>query len=739
MTNSHLFLQMLWYGYYVPGWILGKVDKRMITLGKWITKHKNIILLAAVILLVPSAIGYVTTRVNYDVLSYLPATLETVEGQDILVDEFGMGAFSMVIAEGMTMKEAADLEKQIEGINHVTDVLWYDDFLDISVPTEMMPKKLQDAFFNGDATMMIALFDNTTSADDTMDAITDIRNTVGKNVFASGMSGVVTDIKNLALKEMPVYVVIASLLSLLVLFITMNSFLTPVIFLLNIGMAVVYNLGSNIFLGEISYITQALAAVLQLAVTMDYSIFLLESYEANKKRYPGDNKRAMAHAISNTFISVSSSSVTTIAGFLALCFMTFKLGTNIGIVMSKGVVIGVVACVTVLPAMILTFDKAIEKTTHREIIPPLEKLSHGIIKGRWVAIILFLIVLVPAVHGNSNYEIYYNIDKSLPKDIPSAEANDKLKEEFDMSNVHMVLLKDGLSAKEKNQMIKEIEEVDGVKWVIGINSLIGSNFPDTMIPSGIKEMLKTDNYELQFVCSDYASATDEVNAQIAEMSDIVKGYQKDAMVIGEAPLMKDLSDVTDIDLKNVNYISIAAIFLIILITFKSISIPVILVAVIEFAIACNMAVPFYADTPLPFVASIVIGTIQLGATVDYAILMTNRYHKERTVNGRSKKEAISIAHNTSIKSILTSGFCFFAATFGVSAYSEIDMISSICTLLSRGAVISMVVVIFILPAMLWVFDGIIARTSLDMIKAKVAHRDSVQNEIPAINEKSVSN
>ncbi len=739
MTNSHLFLQMLWYGYYVPGWILGKVDKRMITLGKWITKHKNIILLAAVILLVPSAIGYVTTRVNYDVLSYLPATLESVEGQDILVDEFGMGAFSMVIAEGMTMKEAADLEKQIEGINHVTDVLWYDDFLDISVPTEMMPKKLQDAFFNGDATMMIALFDNTTSADDTMDAITDIRNTVGKNVFASGMSGVVTDIKNLALKEMPVYVVIASLLSLLVLFITMNSFLTPVIFLLNIGMAVVYNLGSNIFLGEISYITQALAAVLQLAVTMDYSIFLLESYEANKKRYPGDNKRAMAHAISNTFISVSSSSVTTIAGFLALCFMTFKLGTNIGIVMSKGVVIGVVACVTVLPAMILTFDKAIEKTTHREIIPPLEKLSHGIIKGRWVAIILFLIVLVPAVHGNSNYEIYYNIDKSLPKDIPSAEANDKLKEEFDMSNVHMVLLKDGLSAKEKNQMIKEIEEVDGVKWVIGINSLIGSNFPDTMIPSDIKEMLKTDNYELQFVCSDYASATDEVNAQIAEMSDIVKGYQKDAMVIGEAPLMKDLSDVTDIDLKNVNYISIAAIFLIILITFKSISIPVILVAVIEFAIACNMAVPFYADTPLPFVASIVIGTIQLGATVDYAILMTNRYHKERTVNGRSKKEAISIAHNTSIKSILTSGFCFFAATFGVSAYSEIDMISSICTLLSRGAVISMVVVIFILPAMLWVFDGIIARTSLDMIKAKVAHRDSVQNEIPAINEKSVSN
>lgn len=700
----------------------------MITLGKWITKHKNIILFIAVILLVPSAIGYVTTRVNYDVLSYLPATLETVNGQDILVDEFGMGAFSMVIAEDMTMKEAAELEKQIEGIEHVTDVLWYDDVLDISVPTEMMPKDLQEAFFNGNATMMIALFDNTTSSDDTMEAITDIRNTVGKNVYASGMSGVVTDIKNLALKEMPIYVVIASVLSLLVLFITMNSFLTPVIFLANIGMAIVYNLGSNIFLGEISYITQALAAVLQLAVTMDYSIFLLESYESNKERYPDDNKRAMAHAISNTFKSVSSSSITTIAGFLALCFMTFKLGMNIGIVMSKGVIIGVVACVTVLPAMILTFDKAIEKTTHKELIPSLDKLSHGIIKGRWVAIIIFLIILVPAIHGNNNYEIYYNIDQSLPKDIPSAEANEKLKDKFDMSNVHMVLLKNGLTAKEKNNMLKEIEEVDGVKWVIGLNSLIGSNFPDTMIPKDIKEMLMTDNYELQFVCSDYGSATDEVNAQIASMQDIIKRYQKDAMVIGEAPLMKDLSDVTDIDLQNVNNISIAAIFLIILITFKSISIPVILVAVIEFAIACNMAVPFYANTPLPFVASIVIGTIQLGATVDYAILMTNRYHKERTDRGRNKREAISIAHKTSVKSILTSGFCFFAATFGVSAYSEVDMIGSICTLLARGAIISMVVVICVLPAMLWIFDGVITRTSLDMIKAKVSHRDKAKGE-----------
>ena len=420
----------------------------MINIGKWITKHKNIILVIAFILLIPAGIGYVSTRVNYDVLSYLPESLETIKGQDILVDEFGMGAFSMVVVEDMPMKDAAKLEKQLESIDHVKDVLWYDDAVDISVPTEMIPEDLRKAFFNGKATMMIALFDDTTSADDTMDAITQIRKVVGKNVYASGMSGVVTDIKNLALQEMPIYVVIAGLLSLVVLFLTMTSFVTPLIFLLNIGMAIVFNLGSNVFLGEISYITQALAAVLQLAVTMDYSIFLLESYEANKERYEGDKKRAMAHAISNTFTSITASSITTVAGFVALCFMTFKLGANIGIVMSKGVVIGVIACVTVLPAMILTCDKAIEKTTHRSLIPSLDKLSHGIVKGRYVALLLFLIVLVPAIHGNNNYKIYYNIDQSLPKNIPSNEANEKLKKEFNMSNMHMILLKDGLSAKE---------------------------------------------------------------------------------------------------------------------------------------------------------------------------------------------------------------------------------------------------------------------------------------------------
>ena len=696
----------------------------MINIGKWITKHKNIILVIAFILLIPAGIGYFSSRVNYDVLSYLPERLETIKGQDILVDEFGMGAFSMVVVEDMPMKDAAKLEKQLESIDHVKDVLWYDDAVDISVPTEMIPEDLRKAFFNGKATMMIALFDDTTSADDTMDAITQIRKVVGKNVYASGMSGVVTDIKNLALQEMPIYVVIAGLLSLVVLFLTMTSFVTPLIFLLNIGMAIVFNLGSNVFLGEISYITQALAAVLQLAVTMDYSIFLLESYEANKERYEGDKKRAMAHAISNTFTSITASSITTVAGFVALCFMTFKLGTNIGIVMSKGVVIGVLTCVTVLPAMILTCDKAIEKTTHRSLIPSLDKLSHGIVKGRYVALLLFLIVLVPAIHGNNNYKIYYNIDQSLPKNIPSNEANEKLKKEFNMSNMHMILLKDGLSAKEKSAMSKEIEKVDGVKWVIGLNSLVGSNVPESMIPNDIKKMLKTDNYELEFVSSDYSSATDEVNSQLAKIDKIVKKYQNDGMVIGEAPMMKDLQDVTDVDLKTVNNISILAIFVIILITFKSISIPVILISVIEFAIACNMAVPFYTNTSLPFVASIVIGTIQLGATVDYAILMTSRYHKERTERGQSKKDAIRIAHETSIKSILTSGLCFFAATFGVSVYSQVDMIGSICTLLSRGAIISMIVVICVLPAMLWIFDGVIKRTSWNMIKANVAKRDA---------------
>lgn len=695
-------------------------------ISKWITNYRIVILIIAFVLLIPSAIGYLNTRVNYDVLSYLPNTLETIKGQDIMVNDFGSGAFSMIVVEGMEMKDIAKLEKKIEKVKHVKSVLSYTDIKSGSIPTSMLPETAKKVFEKGDNTMMLALFEDTTSSDDTMEAIEEIRSIVSKNVYISGMSGIVTDIKNLALEEMPVYVVVAAGLSLLVLLFTMDSFLTPFIFLLNIGMAIVYNMGSNIVLGEISYITEALAAVLQLAVTMDYSIFLLECYEEHKREQPGDNNGAMAKAIADTFKSVTSSSITTIAGFLALCFMTFALGTNIGIVMSKGVVIGVLACITVLPAMILVADKWIEKTQHKSLVPSLDVLSRGIIKGRYVVIALFLILLGPALYGNANYEIYYNIDQSLPRDILSNQANDKLQNTFNVSNMHMLLLKTGLSSKEKDQMIKQIKEVKGVRKVLAIESVVGSNVPDFMIPERVTSMLRSEHYELMFISSDYASATKEVNNQLAKINKIVKKAQKDAMVIGEAPMMKDLEDVTNIDLVTVNYISIAAIFIIILITFKSISIPVILVSVIEFAIACNMAVPYYTHTSLAFVAGIVIGTIQLGATVDYAILMTNRYHKERSFGNKTKREAILIAHQASVKSILTSGLCFFAATFGVSVYSRVDMIGSICTLLARGAVISMFVVICILPAMLWIFDGVIKRTTWDMVKLNVAKRDKEQ-------------
>lgn len=688
----------------------------VIKFGKWLTRHKAVVLIIAFLLLIPATIGYVSTRINYDLLSYLPNSLETVSGQDTMVDEFGMGAFSMIVVEDMEKKDIVALKEKLKKVNHVEDVIWYDDAMDITVPTEMLPDKLREGLFNGNATMMIALFDNTTSADSTMDAITEMRGIVKKQAFISGMSGVVTDIKNLAMAEMPIYVVVAAVLSLLILLLTMDSLVTPFIFLLGIGMAIVYNMGTNMVFGEISYITQALTAILQLGVTMDYSIFLLESYEANKVRYDGDKNRAMAHAISNTFTSVTSSSVTTIAGFAALCFMTFKLGMDLGLVMAKGVIIGVIVCLTVLPALILCFDKAIDKTTHKNLIPNLDGLSKKIVKGWPVILVLFLVLLGPAMYGNSNYEIYYDIAGALPQSLDSAVANKKLEEKFNMNSTHIVLMKNGMASKEKSEMLKKIEDVKGVKWALGIDSFKGVSIPSSMIPKKLESKLKSDNYEIAFVCSDYKAATDEVNSQIADINKIVKKYSKDSMVIGEAPLTKDLQDVTDIDLVNVNYVSVAAIFLIILITFKSILIPVILVMVIEFAIFLNMSVPFYTHESLPFVASIVIGTIQLGATVDYAILMTSRYHKERVVRRKSKKEAIDIAHKTSIKSIMISGMCLFASTFGVTMSSSIDMIKSICTLLSRGAVISTIVVILVLPAMLTVFDKWICKTTWDMRK-----------------------
>ena len=564
----------------------------MIKFGKWIAKHKVLIVIISMLLLIPSFLGMAATRVNYDILSYLPDSLETVEGQDIMVDEFGMGAFSMVVVEDMELKDVAKLKEKFQDVEHVKDVLWYDSVADLSIPVSMIPAKFKDGFFNGDATMMIALFDDTTSSDAAMEAVTDMRKIANEQCFISGMSGVVTDIKNIALQEMPIYVVIAACLSLLVLLLAMDSLVIPVLFLLSVGLAVVYNLGSNIFLGEVCYITKSLTAVLQLGVTMDYSIFLLNSFEAYKKKYDAKD-RAMAHAIADTFKSVAGSSVTTIAGFLALCVMTFALGRDMGIVMAKGVVIGVICCVTVLPAMILVFDGVIEKTKHKPLIRSMDKPSGFITKHYKVWLLIFLILLYPAVYGNNHTQIYYNIDKSLPATLDSNVSNEKLKEDFDMSTVHMVLLKNGLDSKEKTQMLDQIDKVDGVKWSLGMNSLIGPTFPESMIPSNIKEMLQSDNYEVQFICSEYSSATDECNAQLDEIQKIVKKYSPESMVIGEAPLMKDLQDTTDVDLQRVNILSMAAIFLIILFVFKSISLPFILLAVIEFAIFVNMAIPYY--------------------------------------------------------------------------------------------------------------------------------------------------
>ena len=697
----------------------------MVKTGKWIAKHRILIVLIGILLLIPSVIGTIKTRINYDILSYLPESLETVKGQDVMVDEFGTGAFSMVVVEDMPLKDVQKLKNKFEEIEHVKKVLWYDDIADISVPTSIVPKDLKDIFFADDSTMMLVLFDNTTSSDEAMEAVTNMRAIADKQCFISGMSGVVTDIKNLCLQELPIYVAIAALFSFIVLEITGTSFVVPILFLLCIGISILYNMGTNIFLGEISYLTQALVAILQLGVTMDYSIFLLDSFEENKKRFPGDKNRAMGHAISNTFKSIVSSSITTVAGFAALCLMTFALGKNLGIVMAKGVIIGVICCVTLLPAIILIFDPLIEKTKHKPLIKNTNRLSGFIIRHYKIWLAVFCIGLLPAVYGNNNTKIYYNIDKSLPSTLDSNVANKKLEDTFDMSTMHIIMMDKNISNANKTTLMKDIEKVDGVKWAFGLNSVFGANVPASMIPKDVKDMLQSDEQELVFVCSKYSSATDESNSQIAAINDLVKKYDSNGMVIGEAPLMKDLQDVTDIDLVNVNVASVAAIFIIIMLVFKSISVPIILVAVIEFAINVNMAIPFFQGIELPFVASIVVGTIQLGATVDYAILMTSRYQKERR-KGFGKKEAVMNAHKACALSIMTSGFSFFAATFGVAWYSKVDMIGAICTLLSRGALISMACVIFILPAMFIIFDKVICKTSIDFLgekaKAKAAAR-----------------
>lgn len=679
-------------------------------LGRKIVKFRIPVFVISILLLIPAAIGYINTKVNYDILYYLPDEIETMKGQDILVDQFGTGAYSMFICEGMENKDVASLKSQIEEVEHVAKVVWYDSFADISTPMEMLPEKIRSAFNSDDSTMMFIIFETTTSADETMDAIEDIRGIAGKQCFLSGMSAIVTDTKNLAESEVAIYVLIAVILSSIVLALTMESYLIPVLFLLSIGMAIIYNMGTNIFKGEISYITKALSAVLQLGVTMDYSIFLWHSYQEKRKVYGDDHKEAMAQAIAATIKSVVGSSITTIAGFIALCFMSFTLGMDLGIVMTKGVIFGVLCCVTVLPSMIMIFDKPLEKTKHRQLIPDFSKATDWVVKHHTLFVIVFVLLFIPFVYFQANTKVYYNLDSSLPDNLESIQANTKLQEEYEMGAAHMILLDKELPEKQKYQLISDMEKVDGVKRVLGLESIIGPTFPMSMIPDDIKEILESDQYELMLVMNEYPVASDEVNQQIDQLNTVLKSYDPNGMLVGEAPCTKDLIEITDHDFAVVSAVSILAVFAIIFFVFKSISLPFILVLVIEGAIFINMGIPYLTGTTLPFVASIVIGTIQLGATVDYAILMTSRYEKERG-SGKNKKEAIRIAHESSRRPVMVSAFSFFAATFGVGMYSKIDMISSLCLLMARGALISMCAVLLFLPAMFWVFDGVICRTS----------------------------
>ena len=682
----------------------------MVKVGKKIVKFRVPILILSIILLIPAVWGYVNTRINYDVLTYLPEDIETMQGQEIMTNDFGIGAFSMLMVDGMEDKDIVKLKEKVEKVDGVANVLWYDSLADISVPQSMLPSKLYDEYNTEDGTMMAVFFKDGTSSDETMKAVTEIRKVTGKECFLSGMSAIVEDTKELAEKETPLYVLIAVALSALVLAITMESIFVPVLFLLSIGIAIVYNLGTNVFFGEISYITKALAAVLQLGVTMDYSIFLMHSYQEQQVRYNGDKERAMAHAISQTFSSVIGSSVTTVAGFIALCFMSFTLGKDIGIVMAKGVIFGVLVCVTVLPSMILCCDKLIEKTKHKPLLPDIGRISDKVTKRYVIYVVAFVILLFPAIYGNNHTGVYYNLDESLPKDLPSVIANTKLKEDYNMNTTHMILVDSSVAGSDVKKMSQEIEKVDGVKWVLGLDNLVGSGVPADMLPESVTGMLKNDKYQLLMVNSTYKVASNKVNKQIEEIDKILDKYDKGAMLVGEGPLTKDLINITDTDFKRVSAVSIGIVFVIILLLFKSVTIPVILVGVIEFAIFVNMGIPFYTGTKLPFVASIVIGTIQLGATVDYAILMTTRYQRERS-RGAGKFDAITTAHKFSAQSIIVSALSFFAATIGVGLYSNIDMISSLCILMARGALISMVVVVLILPSLFMVFDKIIIKTS----------------------------
>ena len=682
--------------------------------GKVVVKLRIPILVLSFLLLIPSVIGYFNTRVNYDILYYLPNDIDTMQGQDILLDDFGKGAYAMVVVDGMNKSNVSKLVKKVEGVDHVASVISYSGVVGDDVPSEILPDKFRSYFENEDsgATLFAIFFDDTTSSDDTMKAIQEVRDVTDNQCYIAGMSAVVTDTKTMAEKETPFYVLVAVVLVCIVLAIFMDSFLVPVFFMLSIGMAIVYNLGSNYFLGEVSYITKALAAVLQLGVTLDYSIFLWHSYKEAKEETPDDHHEAMAVAIGNTLTSVVGSSITTVAGFIALCFMSFTLGLDLGVVMAKGVVLGVIGCVTILPSLILTFDKALEKTMHREIMPNFDRPARWIVNHSWIFLIIFVLLLGPAIYGYNNTKVYYDLSDTLPEKLNCSQANKMLAENFDGTNsIYMILADSNLSAEDSNAMMNEVNDLDGISFALSIDSALGGEIPTEMLPDSLVSELKGDEYQIMMVSTNYTIASDEINDQINKVDAIAKKYDAKSMVIGEAPCTKDLITITDKDFKTVSAVSIVAIFFIIFFVLKSISLPVILVAAIEFAIFVNMGIPYYTGTTIPFISSVVIGTIQLGATVDYAILMTTRYKRERAA-GNSKKEAISIALGTSIPSIIVSALGFFAATFGVGMIASVDMIASLCTLMARGAIISMFVVIFVLPSLFVLLDKVIIHTSL---------------------------
>ena len=683
-------------------------------LSKAVVKNRVLILIVALLLLIPSVLGMANTRINYDMLDYLPEDMDTVIGQNELLDEFGKGAFSLIVVEDMPAKDVAALRKRIEAVEHVDSAVWYDSLTDMSVPMEILPEKIYNEFNNGNATMLAVFFDSSTSADVTMDAIREIRSLAGKQCFVTGMSALVTDLKDLCEREEPIYVALAGACACLAMMLLRDSWLAPLIFLASIGICIVINLGSNYFLGEISYITKALSAVLQLAVTMDYSIFLWNSYN-EQRTHIEDKNEAMAKAIHETFVSVLGSSITTIAGFIALCFMSFTMGRDLGIVMAKGVLLGVIGCVTVLPSLILLFDRPLQKTRHKALIRNANGFARKITKAFPVFLAVFVALAIPAYMGyaKTNEEVYYDMGQCLPQDIDYVIAHSKLTDDFDIASTHMLLVDANLPSRDVRNMKREMEDVDGVKYVLSLESVVGSRVPEEVLPDSVRSILKSDRWELMLINSEYKVASDAVNDQIDSLNAILKKYDPSGMLIGEAPCTKDMIETTGHDFQVVNLFSIIAIFVIILLVEKSLSLPVILIAVIELAIFINLGLPHYLGQSLPFIAPICISTIQLGATVDYAILMTTRYKAER-VSGKSKYEAVSTALATSVPSIIVSGMGLFAATFGVAVYSNIDIVSSMCMLMARGALISVVCVILMLPAFLMLLDGVVRHTTLNM-------------------------